>query len=61
MLSPGVAATRADDLKLPYLRSLVILTKKVELDLANQIENLTRLYSNLEQMHDFVHEIYPAD
>jgi len=60
-LEERVAGTRADDTKLPYLRSLVILTKKVELDLANQIENLTRLFSDLEQMHDFVHEIYPAD
>jgi len=61
MLEERVAATRSDDAKLPYLRSLVILTKKVEFDLANQIENLTRLFSDLEQMHDFVHEIYPAD
>ncbi|MBF6569405.1 MAG: DUF3209 family protein [Candidatus Binataceae bacterium] len=61
MLEERVAATRSDDPKLPYLRSLIILTKKVELDLANQIGNLTRLFSDLEQMHDFVHEIYPAD
>lgn len=61
MLEERVAATRSEDTKLPYLRSLVILTKKVEFDLANQIENLTRLFSDLEQMHDFVHEIYPAD
>lgn len=61
MLEERVAATRNDDAKLPYLRSLIILTKKVELDLANQIDNLTRLFTELEQMHDFVHEIYPAD
>ena len=61
MLEERVAGTRSDDAKLPYLRSLIILTKKVELDLANQIDNLTRLFNDLEQMHDFVHEIYPAD
>jgi hypothetical protein len=61
MLEERVAATRPDDTKLPYLRSLIILTKKVELDLASQIDNLTRLFNDLEQMHDFVHEIYPAD
>jgi Protein of unknown function (DUF3209) len=61
MLEERVAATRPEEMKLPYLRSLIILTKKVELDLANQIDNLTRLYSDLEQMHDYVHEIYPAD
>jgi hypothetical protein len=61
MLEERVAATRPDDTRLPYLRSLIILTKKVELDLASQIDNLTRLFTELEQMHDFVHEIYPAD
>jgi hypothetical protein len=61
MLEEQVSATAPDDRKLPYLRSLVILTKKVELDLFNQIDNMTRLYRDLEQMHDFVHEIYPVD
>jgi hypothetical protein len=60
-LEERVAATPSSDPKLPYLRSLVILTKKVELDLTNEIERLTRLYNDLEQMHDFVHEIYPVD
>jgi Protein of unknown function (DUF3209) len=59
-LEERLAKTTLDDPKLPYLRSLVILTKKVELDLANQIENVLRLYRDLEQMHDFVHEIYPV-
>jgi hypothetical protein len=59
-LNAKVAATRTDDPKLPYYRSLVVLTKKVELDLGNQIEALTRFYRDLDEMHDFVHEIYPA-
>jgi hypothetical protein len=59
-LNTKVAATAADDAKLPYYRSLVVLTKKVELDLSNQIDALTRLYRDLDEMHDFVHEIYPA-
>jgi hypothetical protein len=59
-LADKVARTPADDPKLPYYRSLLILTKKVELDLANQGEMLTRLYRDLEELHDFVHEIYPA-
>ncbi len=61
ILEERVAATGPADPKLPYLRSLAILTKKVELDLGNQIDALTRLFNDLEQMHDFVHEIYPAD
>jgi hypothetical protein len=59
-LADKVARTPVDDGKLPYLRSLMILTKKVELDLANQIEMTTRLYRDLEELHDFVHEIYPS-
>lgn len=60
-LEARVSATRADDPKLPYLRTLVVLTKKVDLDLAHQIEGLTHLYRDLDEMHDFVHEIYPAE
>lgn len=61
MLEQRVSATLANDAKLPYLRTLIVLTKQVELDLARQIEGLTHLYRDLEQMHDFVHEIYPAE
>jgi hypothetical protein len=60
-LDEKVAKTAADDPKLPYYRSLVLLTKKVELDLRNHTETLTRFWRDLEAMHDFVHEIYPAD
>jgi hypothetical protein len=59
-LNGRVAALGPDDPKAPYYRSLVVLTKKVELDLGNQIESLTRFYRDLDEMHDFVHEIYPA-
>jgi hypothetical protein len=60
-LDEKVAKTPADDPKLAYLRSLQILTKKVELELRSQQESLTRFYRDLETMHDFVHECYPAD
>ena len=60
-LHAKVAATAPDDPKLPYYRSLVVLTRKVELDLANQLEAMNRLYRDLDEMHDFVHEIYPAE
>ena len=59
-LEERVSAMRPDDPKLPYHRTLIVLTKKVELELAHQIEGLTHLYRDLEEMHDFVHEIYPA-
>ncbi|WP_437307378.1 DUF3209 family protein [Sorangium sp. So ce388] len=60
-LQEKVAKTPAGDAKLAYLRSLLILTKQVELDLRAQVDGLARLYRELEEMHDFVHEIYPAE
>jgi hypothetical protein len=60
-LNERVARTKGEDPKLPYLRSLVVLTKKVELDLSNQIDAMSRLYRDLDEMHDYVHEIYPAE
>ncbi|MGK3997516.1 DUF3209 family protein [Sorangium sp. So ce1024] len=60
-LQEKVAKTPPGDPKLPYLRSLLILTKQVELDLRAQVDGLARLYRELEEMHDFVHEIYPAE
>ena len=59
-LAETVARTRADDPKLPYYRSLLILTTKVELDLRNQVESMTRLWRDLEEMHDYTHEIFPS-
>lgn len=59
-LEEAVSATSADNPKLGYYRTLLVTTKKVELDLANQIENFTRFYRDLDQIHDFIHEIYPA-
>jgi hypothetical protein len=59
-LEQRVATTPGDDAALSYLRTLVVLARKIELDLAHQIEGLHHLYRDLEAMHDFVHEIYPA-
>jgi hypothetical protein len=59
-LEERVAGTPGDDPQLGYLRALVVLTKKVELDLRNQLESATRFYRDLDEMHDLVHEIFPA-
>lgn len=58
-LEQKVASLKPKDPKLPYYRSLIVLTKKVELDLRNQIDGLTRFYRDLDEIHDFVHEVYP--
>lgn len=60
-LEEKVARTATDDPKLGYYRTLVVLTKKVELDLQSQERSLRQLYIDLDEMHDFVHEIYPAE
>ena len=59
-LEARVSATAIGDPKLGYLRTLVVLTKRIELDLLRQIETLDTFYRDLERMHDFVHEIHPA-
>jgi hypothetical protein len=55
-----VASTDANDSKLPYYRSLLVLTKKVEMELGNAISSFEKIYRDLDEIHDFVHEIYPA-
>ena len=60
-LEERISKKSSDDPNLPYLRTLIVLTKKVELDLEHQIHGLTGLYRDLEEMHDLVHEIYPAE
>lgn len=59
-LEEKLATTSSDDPQLPYYRSLLVLTKKVEMDLHHTIENMENLYRDLDEMHDFVHEIYPG-
>lgn len=59
-LEERVARTKADDPQMPYLRTLVVLSKKVELDLRNQLDSVNRFYRDLDEMHDFVHEMFPA-
>ncbi|TGK27753.1 DUF3209 family protein [Leptospira yasudae] len=59
-LEEMISKTSKDDPKMPYYRSLLILTKKVELELKNSLLSFQNLFRDLEEMHDFVHEIYPA-
>ncbi len=59
-LEQKIASTPPSDPKLGYYTSLMILTKKVELDLKNSAQSFKTLYLDLEEMHDFVHEIYPS-
>jgi hypothetical protein len=60
LLNEKVARTASADPKLPYLRSLIVLTKKVELELEAHVDGLERMNRELEEMHDLVHELYPV-
>ena len=52
--------TSNDDPKLAYLARSSSSRRRPSSTLRNQADNLTRFYRELEEMHDFVHEIYPA-
>ncbi|MFT3924360.1 MAG: DUF3209 family protein [Myxococcales bacterium] len=60
-LEEKVAKTAASAPERPYLASLMVLTKKVELELNAHVEGMARFCQELEEMHDFVHELYPAE
>ncbi len=60
LLEEKVAKTSATDPKLGYYRTLLVFTKKVELELRAHTKALNTFYSDLEEMHDFIHEIYPS-
>ena len=60
-LEQKVAAMEATDKQLPYYRSLLIATKKVEMELSNHINATLQMYKDLDEMHDYMHEIYPVN
>ena len=60
-LEQRVAGIASGDPKLAYYRALIVLTRKIDLELSSQVEMITRLYQDLEEMHDLVHEIYPVE
>jgi len=47
--------------QMPYHQALLILTKKVEQDLLNQVDGLKKLYLDLDEIHHYIHELYPAE
>ncbi|MDC0254711.1 DUF3209 family protein [Bacteriovoracales bacterium] len=59
-LEERVSKLSDDDKNLPYYRSLLILTKKVELELESHLKGVESFWKNLDEMHDYVHEIFPG-
>ena len=60
-LEEKVSSTPPHDSRLSYLRTSLVLIRKVDQELGNQIDMLSRFYRDLDEMHDFVHEIYPTE
>ena len=60
-LEERVAKLQPESAEMAYLRSLLILTRKVEMELVRGEQNLQGLYRDLEEMHDFVHELVPTN
>jgi hypothetical protein len=59
-LEEKLSRTGPTDRSRAYLQTLLVFTKKVEMELRAQVENMHRLCRELDEMHDFIHEIYPA-
>ncbi|EMO89613.1 PF11483 family protein [Leptospira noguchii str. 1993005606] len=59
-LEERISKMKKDDPKIAYYRSLLILTKKIEFELKNSVFIFQNFFRDLEEIHDFVHEIFPA-
>ncbi len=58
-LAQKVAKLPANDPKLGYYRTLMVTNKKVEMELNRMISDLNSLYKELDEMHNFIHEVFP--
>lgn len=59
-LEEKVAKLGPDAAEMPYYRALLVATKKVEMGLRQHSESLRAFYSDLDELHDYIHEIYPS-
>lgn len=58
-LAEQVSKMQPSDPKIGYYRSLMITTKKVELELNRMSDDWNRFYRELEEIHDYIHEVFP--
>jgi len=59
-LQERVAQMTADDPKLAYYQSLVLVTKKVEQEISVYYDNFYKLYNDLDEIHHMIHEVFPT-
>ncbi len=60
-LEDRVSKMAKNDPQLGYTQTLSVLNKKIESDLDNLMQYCERFFEDLEQVHDHMHVIYPAD
>lgn len=58
-LAKRVAKTPSDDPRIGYYRCLMVLTRKVELELDGALQSVNRLFQDLDSVHDYMHELFP--
>ncbi len=58
-LAEKVSKTEENDPKIGYYRALMVTTKKVELELNRLINDMNQFYKELDEVHDFIHEVFP--
>ena len=58
-LAEKVSKVKDNDPKIGYYRALLITTKKVELELNRMINDLNQFYKELDEVHDYIHEVFP--
>ena len=59
LLAQKVAKMPAKDPKLGYYRALMVSNKKIEMELDRLIGDLNSFYKELDEMHNFMHEVFP--
>ncbi len=60
-LEQKAAAMDPKDPNLGYYRTLVVVNRKVEKDLANLTGQMQKFLGDLEELHDSIHEVYPVN
>ncbi|WP_141732001.1 DUF3209 family protein [Oligoflexus tunisiensis] len=60
-LEDRLSQMKPDDPERSYVQTLAVLNKKIEADLANLYHYCSQFFEDLEQVHDHMHVIYPAD
>jgi hypothetical protein len=60
-LEDRLSQMKREDPERAYVQTLAVLNKKIESDLSNLYHYVSQFFEDLEQVHDHMHVIYPAD